>query len=65
MLVLMRREGEAIHAGTAEEIKAGAGIVFRVLSNEKGQIKIGIDAPQDIVLVREELISRGMPGGSQ
>lgn len=59
MLVLMRREGEAIHAGTDAEIKAGDGIVFRVLGIERGQIKIGIDAPKNVVLVREELLARG------
>ncbi len=58
MLVLMRREGEAIHAGSEEEINAGNGIVFRVLSNIRGEIKIGIEAPREVVIVREELIGR-------
>lgn len=58
MLVLKRREGEAIHAGTEDQINAGHGIVFRILGNERGDIRIGIEAPKDVVLVREELIGR-------
>ena len=58
MLILKRREGEAICAGSEEQINAGTGIVFRVLGNERGEVTIGIEAPKDIVLVREELLSR-------
>ena len=46
MLVLSRREGEAITAG---------GVRFVVLSSKGGQVRIGIDAPPDVLILREEL----------
>jgi carbon storage regulator len=48
MLVLRRKPGEAI-------ILNGV-IVIRVLSIEGDRVKLGIDAPPDVIVVREELL---------
>lgn len=48
MLVLTRRADEAI--------VIGKDVVVRVLGVEKnGQVRIGIDAPRDVRILREEL----------
>lgn len=48
MLVLARKEDESIHIGDD--------IVIKVVSIENGIVKLGIDAPKDISIVRDELI---------
>ena len=48
MLVLARKSDESIVIG--EEI------TVKVISVEKGVVKLGIDAPSDISIVRNELI---------
>jgi len=48
MLVIARRVGE--------ELKIGDDIIIKVISLEKNQIKIGIDAPRDISILRMELV---------
>lgn len=48
MLVLARKLGEAIKIGDNIEIK--------VLSIESGAVKLGIDAPRDISILRNELL---------
>ena len=50
MLVLSRRPSEAIEIGD--------GIVVRVLRIEGNQVKIGIDAPTTVKIVRTELKRR-------
>ena len=50
MLVLARRVGESI-------IIEG-GIEITVLSMEGNQVKIGIDAPKEVNIVRKELLKR-------
>ena len=47
MLVLTRNVGESLFIG--DNIKV------RVLSRKGDQIKIGIDAPRDVNIVREEI----------
>lgn len=47
MLVLSRREFEAIHVGTD--------IVVRVVSIEGNRVKLGIEAPQGVLVLRDEL----------
>lgn len=47
MLVLNRKIGE--------EIKIGNDIVIRVISTSEGGVKIGIDAPQNVPILRGEL----------
>jgi carbon storage regulator len=49
MLVLRRKTMEAI---VLNEI-----IVIRVLAVEGDRVKIGIDAPPDVIVVREELLN--------
>ncbi len=47
MLVLTRRSGESIAIGD--------GITVKVLSIEKGQVRIGVNAPPEIRVLREEI----------
>ncbi len=47
MLVLARK--------TDESILIGDNIYVKVISIEKGVVKLGIDAPSDITIIREEL----------
>lgn len=49
MLVLARKVGEAIYVGDA---------LVRVLRLQNGQIKLGIEASQDVKVLREELRER-------
>jgi carbon storage regulator len=48
MLVLGRKVGEAIHIGDQ--------ITIKVVAISGNRVRIGIDAPQDIQIVREELL---------
>jgi len=48
MLVLSRKLGEAIKIGDNIEVK--------VLSIESGVVKLGIDAPRNIEILRNELL---------
>ncbi len=48
MLVLTRRLGEGI--------RIGDNIKISIEKISKGQIKIGIDAPKDVVIAREEVV---------
>ena len=47
MLVLSRRKGERIHIGE--------GIVLTVLQLKNHQVRLGIEAPEDVVILREEI----------
>jgi len=48
MLVIARKVGE--------ELKIGDNIIIKIVSLEKNQIKIGIDAPRDVSILRMELV---------
>ena len=48
MLVLARRLGESI--------LVGEGIQITVIELHKNRVKIGIDAPKDVTILRKELI---------
>jgi carbon storage regulator len=50
MLVLMRRVGESIYIG--DDIK------ITIVGDRHGQIKIGIEAPKNLVVDREEVYER-------
>jgi len=47
MLVLTRKPGE--------KIRIGANIIISVLSTSDNQVKIGIEAPADMKILREEI----------
>jgi len=48
VLVLARKLDESIHIGDD--------IVIKVVSIENGMVKLGIDAPKDVSIMRDELI---------
>lgn len=50
MLTLTRRVGE--------DIRVGDDILIHVLPGAGGQVKIGIDAPRDIAVHREEIYQK-------
>jgi len=50
MLVLTRKQGEAIQVGD--------GITVKVIKTGKGTVKIGIEAPADVKVLRGELHAR-------
>jgi carbon storage regulator CsrA len=54
MLSLTRRIGEAIYGGDNQT----ATLEIRILGYEKGEVQIGLTAPQEMVLVRGEIDSR-------
>ncbi len=47
MLILSRRKGEGIETSN--------GIKFKILRTFKGEVSIGIEAPEDIDIWRDEL----------
>lgn len=47
MLVLSRREGEVVHIGQD--------ITVQIVRIERGKVRIGIDAPKSVRLLRAEL----------
>jgi carbon storage regulator len=47
MLVLSRKKGERIHIGQ--------GIVLTVLGWQGSKVRLGIEAPEDVVILREEI----------
>ncbi|MGY1519006.1 carbon storage regulator [Luteimonas sp. A482] len=49
MLILMRRDGEAIHIGDSIRLLVSS------VTNDK--VRIGIDAPPSVTVLREELLS--------
>jgi carbon storage regulator len=57
MLILTR------HAGQDETILIGDDIKIHILSQKGNQIKIGIDAPKDVEILRNELLDREDPRG--
>jgi carbon storage regulator len=50
MLVLTRRVGESI--------RVGDGIVVTVVNMGQGKVRIGIQAPPETMILREELLDR-------
>ncbi len=57
MLILTRRLGESLIIG--DNIK------ITVEKISKGQIKIGIEAPKDVIVAREEVANRELVGRVQ
>jgi len=54
MLILTRRPGETLII----ELPTGEQIQVKVLEVKGNQVRIGTDAPDDIAIVREELLDR-------
>ena len=54
MLILTRRIGEALMADIGE----GDLVTVTVLDVRGGQVRLGIDAPQDVPVHREEIWAR-------
>jgi carbon storage regulator len=50
MLILTRRVGE--------KLKIGASITVTVLAVKGNQVRIGVDAPKDVAVHREEIFDR-------
>jgi carbon storage regulator len=50
MLVLTRKP--------AETIRIGDGVVVKVIKTARGTVKIGIDAPDDVRVIRGELLEK-------
>jgi len=50
MLILSRKVGESIHVGDS--------VTVTVLGVARGQVKIGIDAPRELTVHREEVYRR-------
>ncbi len=50
MLILTRRIGESI--------RINDDITVRIIANNGGQIRLGIEAPKDVVVHREEIYQR-------
>lgn len=50
MLVLARKSGEAVAIGDR--------ITVRVLEIKNGQVKLGVDAPDEVAVHREEIYQR-------
>jgi len=48
MLVVSRKIGE--------ELKVGDDIIVKVIDIDKNQVKIGIDAPRNVMILRMELV---------
>lgn len=48
MLVLTRKIGEKIHIGD--------NVILTVVEIDRGKVRIGIEAPRDIIVMREELL---------
>lgn len=53
MLVLTRKEGE--------KIVIDGHIVVTVVSSHGGKVRLGIDAPRDVKIWREELVDPKLP----
>jgi len=48
MLVVSRKIGE--------ELKVGDDIIVKIIDIDKNQVKVGIDAPRNIMILRMELV---------
>jgi carbon storage regulator len=53
MLVLTRKKSEMIHIGDH--------IVIKVISTGRGKVKIGIEAPGEVRVMRAEMLTRQQP----
>ncbi len=59
MLALTRNRGESIVCRT----RSGEEITITVIEAVRGMCKLGVDAPQSVAILREELITKGNGNG--
>jgi carbon storage regulator len=57
VLVLARKLGEKIFIGED--------IVLTVVDIDRGRVRLGIEAPRDVAIFRQELLPGGKPPGQQ
>lgn len=50
MLVLCRKKGQRLHLGE--------GIVLTVLGLRGSQVRLGIEAPEDVIILRDEMCNQ-------
>ena len=55
MLILNRKPGDDVRLMTAD----GAVIIIRVLQSTPGKMRLGIDAPDNVKILRGELANHG------
>ena len=58
MLVLKRKNNETIIMTIQEGLEVGTKIEVSVSDIGFGEVKVGIDAPKEVVIVRKELLNR-------
>jgi carbon storage regulator len=58
MLVLSRRLNEKI-------VLPGLNVTIEVVSVRNGQVRIGIEAPPEVTILREELCQQRQPAGCE
>lgn len=58
MLVLTRKEGESVIIG-----EDGGSVKVMVVSVGRGKVRLGIEAPDDVCIIRDELLNRGEDPG--
>lgn len=56
MLVLSRKDQEGITF-------VGTGIKIKIVSIDRGKVRVGIECPKDIVVLRDELIGQNEEEG--
>ena len=73
MLILTRKVNQGIYIlggvpGLPDEMVIGdpnGAVCIRVLGVERDRVKIGITAPDDVIVLREEMLNKGNKGASQ
>lgn len=60
MLVLSRREGEKIEIATSQGL-----IVITVTAIQRSQIQLGIEAPREMIIRRQELKDKPREDGGE
>lgn len=53
MLILTRKTDQAIVIGEGEQA-----ITVRIMKNDRGQVRLGIDAPKEVPVHREEIYKK-------
>jgi sRNA-binding carbon storage regulator CsrA len=56
MLVLTRQNKEKVHIGTEDQFRKGTQTVITVWTFGNPKIQLGLDAPSDTIILRDELV---------